>query len=98
MASVRKTGSLTGYRCIDFVLGKRDYTTARLLWESLQNKTIRRVMSDYWKVYPQLVPAHQLIQSKEETYIVEGYNSRLRHYLARLKSKTLPYSKSWLML
>lgn len=87
-----------GHRFIDFVLGKRDYSTGRLLWESLKEKTIGRVMSDYWKVYPQLIPAYQLIQSKEETYTVEGYNTRLRHYLARLKRKTLCYSKSWLML
>ena len=55
-------------------------------------------MSDYWKVYPQLIAADKLIQSKEETYTVEAYNTRLRHYLARLGRKTLCYSKSWLML
>jgi len=49
-------------------------------------------MSDHWKVYPQLVEADKLIQSKGETYTVEGYNTRLRHYLARLKRKTLCYS------
>jgi hypothetical protein len=27
------------------------------------------------------------IQSKAETYTVEGYNSRVRHYLARFKRK-----------
>jgi insertion element IS1 protein InsB len=55
-------------------------------------------MSDYWKVYPKMIPSYQLIQSKGETYTVEGYNTRLRHYLARLKRKTLCYSKSCLML
>jgi insertion element IS1 protein InsB len=78
-----------------FFLGKRDYTTGSLLWESLKNKAIKRVMSDHWKVYSQLVEADKLIQSKRETYTVEGYNTRLRHYLARLKRKTLCYSKSW---
>ena len=55
-------------------------------------------MSDYWKVYPMMIPAEKLVQSKKETYTVEGYHTRLRHRLARLKGKTLCYSKSWLML
>jgi insertion element IS1 protein InsB len=55
-------------------------------------------MSDHWKVYPQMIPSDKLRQSKQETYTVEGYNTRLRHSLARLKRKTLCYSKSWLML
>ena len=33
------------------------------------------------------------VQSKAETYTVEGYNSRIRHYLARFKRKTKSYSK-----
>ncbi|WP_394351945.1 IS1 family transposase [Rhodocytophaga rosea] len=87
-----------GHRFIDFVLGTRGYSTGKLLWESVQEKTIRWVMSDHWKVYPQMIPSHQLRQSKKETYTVEGYNTRLRHGLARLKRNTLCYSKSWLML
>ena len=31
---------------------------------------------------------------KKETYTVESYNSRVRHYLARFKRKTKCYSKS----
>jgi insertion element IS1 protein InsB len=87
-----------GKRFIDFVLGSRGYASGQLLWQSLEEKTIRWVMSDYWKVYPQIVPAHQLRQSKKETYTVEAYHTRLRHRLARLKRKSLCYSKSWLML
>ena len=83
---------------MDFVLGNRGYSTGSQLWESLKGHTIGWVMTDFWKVYPQMMPAEKLRQSKEETYTVEGYNTRLRHYLARLKRKTLCYSKSWLML
>lgn len=32
--------------------------------------------------------------TKAETALVESWNCRLRHYLARLKRKTLCYSKS----
>ncbi len=41
------------------------------------------------------IPPEQHIQSKAETFIVEGYNSLFRHFLGR-KSKC--YSKSLLML
>ncbi|MRM96885.1 IS1 family transposase, partial [Riemerella anatipestifer] len=34
------------------------------------------------------------VTSKAETFTVEGYNSRIRHYLARFKRKTKCYSKS----
>ncbi len=34
------------------------------------------------------------MQSKAEPFTVEGYNSRIRHYLARFKRKTKCYSKA----
>ncbi len=50
--------------------------------------------SDYWKSYSELIPEEKHIESKAETFTVEGYNSRIRHYLARFKRKTKSYSKS----
>lgn len=41
-----------------------------------------------------LLPASKHIQSKAETYTVEGYNSRIRHYLARFKRIGKCYSKA----
>ena len=38
------------------------------------------------------------IQSKAETYTIEGYNSLLRHYLARMRRKSKCYSKCIKML
>jgi len=38
--------------------------------------------------------AENHLQSKGESYTVEGYNSRIRHYLARFKRKTKCCSKS----
>jgi insertion element IS1 protein InsB len=37
-------------------------------------------------------------QSKAETFTFEGYNSILRHFLARLRRKTKCYTKSLEML
>lgn len=55
-------------------------------------------MTDHWKAYEDFLPADRHIQSKAETYTVEGYNSLFRHFLARLRRKTKCYSKSKLML
>ena len=55
-------------------------------------------MTDRWKPYEHFIPDERHTQSKAETYTVEGYNSLLRHFLARLKRKTKCYSKSTEML
>jgi insertion element IS1 protein InsB len=56
------------------------------------------VCADYWKAYNEFVPKEFLIQSKAETFTVEGYNSLLRHFLARLRRKTKCYTKAKHML
>ncbi len=53
-------------------------------------------MTDYWKPYEQFILPEKHIQSKAETYTVEGYNSLFRHFLARLRRQT--NSKSEVML
>ena len=55
-------------------------------------------MTDYWKAYAEFLPSERHIQSKRETFTVEGYNSIMRHFLARLRRKTKCYSKSAAML
>jgi len=54
--------------------------------------------SDYWKSYEEFIPAEKHLQTKAETFTVEGYNSRIRHYLARFKRKGKCYSKATLMI
>jgi insertion element IS1 protein InsB len=55
-------------------------------------------MTDYWKAYQEFLPEEKHIQSKAETFTVEGYNSLFRHFLARLRRKTKCYTKSLEML
>lgn len=55
-------------------------------------------MTDYWKAYEDFIPDNQHVQTKAETFTVEGYNSLLRHFLARLRRKTKCYTKSKEML
>ena len=55
-------------------------------------------MTDYWEPYGKFIPPAKHIQSKAETFTVEGYNSLFRHFLARLRRKSKCYSKSEKML
>ncbi len=55
-------------------------------------------VTDGWSVYPGFIPPGDQIVSKTYMTRVEGENTRLRHYLARLHRKTLCYSKSEEML
>jgi len=55
-------------------------------------------MTDYWKPYENFVPRKKHIQSKAQTFTVEGYNSLFRHFLARFRRKSKCYSKSKEML
>ncbi|MEA2083538.1 MAG: IS1 family transposase, partial [Thermodesulfobacteriota bacterium] len=68
------------------------------LWESIKDKDIDMVATDYWKPYENFIPPENHIQSKKETFTIEGYNSILRHFLARLRRKSKCYSKCFKML
>ena len=54
--------------------------------------------SDYWKSYEEFIPAEKHLQTKAETFTVEGYNGRIRHYLARFRRKGKCYSKATFMI
>ena len=70
-----------------------------ILWQMIKDKCSNsKIMTDYWKSYIEILNGYNHITSKKETYTVEGYNSLLRHFLARLKRKTKCYSKSAEML
>jgi insertion element IS1 protein InsB len=56
------------------------------------------IASDFWKPYEHIIPPEKHIQSKAETFTVEGYNSLFRHFLARMRRRTKCYSKKVEML
>ncbi|SOS54132.1 transposase (fragment) [Tenacibaculum finnmarkense] len=59
---------------------------------------MKTIASDYWKPYKAIIPKDKQVQSKAETFTVEGYNSLFRHFLARMRRKSKCYSKSIKML
>ena len=63
-----------------------------------ENKKIKKLITEYWKAYTEFLPKEKHIQSKKETFTVEGYHSLIRHFLARLRHRTKCYTKSIEML
>jgi insertion element IS1 protein InsB len=53
----------------------------------VKKKEIGEVMTDYSRIYAEFFPETIHTQFKAETFTVEGYNSILRHFLARLRRK-----------
>jgi insertion element IS1 protein InsB len=68
------------------------------LWDKIKDFAVNSFATDYWKSYEDFIPAEKHLQSKAETFTIEGYNSRIRHYLARFKRKTKCYSKAKFMI
>ena len=83
---------------IDFQVGSRAAATGKILWQRIQKSAAGIVATDHLAAYECFVPEEIHVQSKAETFTVEGYNSLLRHFLARFRRKTKCYSKSVEML
>ena len=85
-------------KIISFQLGDRSLKTGRKLWEKIENIPVNKYFSDYWTPYKKFLPANKHRQTKAETYTIEGWNSTLRHYIARFHRRTHCYSKSTQMV
>ena len=83
---------------LGWVVGNHSAETFRPLWALIAWWSCYFWVSDGNPVYPGFIPAGDQIVSKTYMIRVEGENTRLRHYLARLHRKTLCYSKSIEML
>ena len=83
---------------VGWVIGNHSAETFRGLWQAIAWWHCFFWVSDGNPVYPGFIPEGDQIVSKTYMTRVEGENTRLRHYLARLHRKTLCYSKSMEML
>jgi len=86
-----------GKRFVSFVCGRSTQTGLKL-WDKLKELPVNCFCSDYRKSYAEFIPQEKHIQTKAETYTVESYNSRIRHYSARFKRKTECYTKADYMI
>jgi insertion element IS1 protein InsB len=80
-------------------IGDRSGSTFTKLWQRIKIWDSRKYFSDGYCIYAIYIPPskHQVLPKTKLTR-VEGENTRLRHYLARLHRATLCYSKSIQML
>ena len=83
---------------IGFVTGTRGKKTGKKLYDKIKDLDTKMYYTDYWEPYEKFLPKEKHIQSKKETYTVEGYNASFRDDLRRLTRKTRAYSKSQDML
>jgi IS1 family transposase len=81
-----------------WTIGDRSAATFESVWVVVSLWQCYFYVTDGYKVYPQYIPDGDQIVSKTYMTRVEGENTRLRHYLARLARKTLCYSKCVNML
>ena len=79
-------------------LGDRSHQSFEPIWQIIKCWQSFWYVTDGWKVYPMYIQPEDHLVSKTYMTRVEGENTRLRHYLARLHRKTLCYSKSLLLL
>lgn len=78
--------------------GDRSGETFERLWKVVKCWECFFYATDGYAVYPCFIVDGDHIVSKTYMTRVEGENTRLRHYLARLHRKTLCYSKTVEML
>ena len=83
---------------IDFVIGTKGVKTGKELWNKIKDIDCEKYCSDYWEAYQKFLPKDKHIQTKAETFTVEGMNNQLRHYIARFHRKTRCYSKNTEMI
>ena len=80
-------------------IGDRSGQTFEKLWQRIKAWDSRKYLMDGYCVYAHYIDSKKhIILPKTQLTRVEGENTRLRHYLARLHRKTLCYSKSAQML
>jgi IS1 family transposase len=75
-----------------------DRLTFEPLWKIVRGWKSFLYVTDGWVVYPCFIDDCDHLIRKTYMTRIEGENTRLRHYLARLKRKTLCYSKCEKML
>ena len=80
------------------MIGDRSATTFKKLWKILRGWQCFWYVTDNYAVYSCFINDADHLVSKTYMTRVEGENTRLRHYLARLHRRTLCYSKSEQML
>ncbi len=83
---------------MDWECGGRDKATAERMIERLKRWRTRLYCADDYAVYGVLLPAGRLYAGEDETRGLERDHARQRHWLARLRRRSIVVSKAQRMV
>jgi len=87
-----------GRRTVAWVLGNRDSTTVRRLYDKVKHLKDCVFYTDDWDAFAEVIPPERHIIGKAHTIDIEHDNSNTRHYLGRFTRRTKIVSKTSFMV
>jgi insertion element IS1 protein InsB len=78
---------------LEILIGDRTHLDYWFIYKQLGNIPIGLFATDYLKAYEAIIRREIHIQGKQYTSMVENFNGRIKHYLARFHRRTKCYSK-----
>ena len=79
---------------IAFHCGCRGSESGKELYKKVKTVGADAFATDCWRAYNEFIPEEKHIRGKRYTQRIEGFNSQVRHFLARFARRTKCYSKS----
>jgi insertion element IS1 protein InsB len=80
-------------RTVAWVLGNRDTSTFRRLYDKVKHLGTCVFYTDRWDAFAEVLPAERHVIGKEHTVCIERDNSNTRHHLGRFTRRTKVVSK-----
>jgi insertion element IS1 protein InsB len=80
-------------RTIAWVIGNRDATTFKRLYDKVKHLTTCTFYTDDWDAFAKVLPKDRHIIGKQHTVTIERDNSNTRHHLGRMTRRTKVVSK-----
>ena len=80
-------------RTVDWVLGNRNTSTFRRLYDKVKHLKSCTFYTDDWNAFANVLPPERHVIGKKHTSCIERDNSNTRHHLARFTRKTKVVSK-----
>jgi insertion element IS1 protein InsB len=85
-------------KVIDFVVGKRNKRTLKMLINTLLLSNVATIKTDKFNIYQSIIPKNIHSNAAYETNHIERKNLSIRTHLKRLSRRTICFSKSMVML